>query len=132
VGARWAVVSGWGGQSRHFNYFLDFVRPVGCRRGQPASVQAWDTGPGIPVEEQSRIFQEFYQLENPERDRDKGLGLGLAIAKRSAELLGCQLTLCSKVGVGSVFKIAIPTASAAKSFRGEKPRRRPTATASTS
>jgi signal transduction histidine kinase/ActR/RegA family two-component response regulator len=86
---------------------------VGCRRGQPASVQVWDTGPGIPIEEQHRIFDEFYQLGNPERDRDKGLGLGLAIVKRSAELLGCQLNLCSKAGAGSVFKIAIPVANEA-------------------
>lgn len=83
---------------------------VGCRRGQRVSLQVWDTGRGIPEPEQTRIFEEFYQLDNPERDRDKGLGLGLAIAKRSAELLGCELTVCSKVGVGSVFGIAIPTA----------------------
>jgi two-component system, sensor histidine kinase len=86
---------------------------VGCRRGQFVSVQVWDTGPGIPLEEQRRIFEEFYQLDNPERDRDKGLGLGLAIVKRSAELLGCELSLCSKAGAGSVFKIAIPAASEA-------------------
>lgn len=81
---------------------------VGCRRGQIVTVQVWDTGPGIPMEEQSRVFEEFYQLGNPERDRHKGLGLGLAIAKRSAEVLDCQITLCSKVGVGSLFKVAIP------------------------
>jgi CheY-like chemotaxis protein len=86
---------------------------VGCRRGQPASVQVWDTGLGIPLEEQHRIFEEFYQLDNPERDRNKGLGLGLAIVRRSAELLGCQLTLHSKAGAGSVFMIAIPAASEA-------------------
>jgi signal transduction histidine kinase/CheY-like chemotaxis protein len=83
---------------------------VGCRRGAQVSLQVWDTGQGIPAEEQQRVFQEFYQLGNPERDRSKGLGLGLAIVKRLTDLLACELTLCSKVGIGSVFKVAVPLA----------------------
>ena len=66
---------------------------VGCRRGERLSVQVWDTGRGIPVEEQERVFDEFYQLDNPERDRIKGLGLGLAIVKRLSALLDCPLAL---------------------------------------
>ena len=61
---------------------------VGCRRrGAAISIQVLDTGPGIPPDQQDRIFQEYYQLGNPERDRTKGLGLGLAIVRRLVDLL---------------------------------------------
>ncbi len=46
-----------------------------------------DTGRGIAPAEQEHIFEEFYQLENPERDRTKGLGLGLSIVRRLSDLL---------------------------------------------
>ncbi len=42
----------------------------------------WDTGIGIPAEQHERIFEEFYQLNNPARDRTRGLGLGLATVRR--------------------------------------------------
>jgi two-component system, sensor histidine kinase len=54
------------------------------------------------------VFQEYYQLGNPERDRTKGLGLGLAIVRRLTDLLDCRLTLCSRPGHGSCFEVAIP------------------------
>ncbi len=81
---------------------------VGCRRGTRLSVEVWDTGPGIPHDQQARVFEEFYQLDNPERDRAKGLGLGLAIVKRLTALLDCPLTLRSEPGRGSVFKLSVP------------------------
>jgi signal transduction histidine kinase/CheY-like chemotaxis protein len=84
---------------------------VGCRHGARLRVQVWDTGRGIAEDQQERIFQEFYQTENPERDRSKGLGLGLAIVKRLTVLLDCPLTLCSKPGRGSVFTVEIPYAA---------------------
>ena len=87
---------------------------VGCRRcGAVASVEIWDTGRGIPADQQENIFQEFYQLGNPERDRAQGLGLGLAIVRRLTVLLGCPLSLCSEPGRGSVFKLAIPSVAEA-------------------
>ena len=54
------------------------------------------------------MFEEFYQIGNPERDRARGLGLGLAIVKRLTTLLGCPLTLRSVPGKGSVFKLGLP------------------------
>jgi len=84
---------------------------VGCRRaGQRLTIGVWDTGPGIEIENQSKIFEEFFQLSNPERDRRNGLGLGLAITKRLAELLDCPLELRSQPGKGSAFLLAAPTA----------------------
>lgn len=70
-----------------------------------------DTGPGIPEAEQERIFEEFYQLSNPERDRTKGLGLGLAIVRRLTELLDIELQLQSTPGGGSRFSIDVPAAT---------------------
>ncbi len=84
---------------------------VGCRRGRNlVDIQIWDTGRGIPDTEHSMVFQEFYQLGNPERDRNKGVGLGLAIVKRLTTLLQHPLHLQSKTGKGSVFTIEAPTA----------------------
>lgn len=80
------------------------------RRGRGVSIEVWDTGIGIPQAEQQRIFNEFYQLNNPERDRSKGLGLGLAICQRLCALLNHELTLDSRVGKGSLFRIAVPQA----------------------
>ena len=97
---------------------------AGCRRrGADASIQIWDTGRGIPREQQDRVFQEYYQLGNPERDRGKGLGLGLAIVRRLTDLLECKLTLRSQPGRGSCFEVAIPLSvgavEAADPERGE-------------
>ena len=87
---------------------------VGCRRRrEQLSIQVWDTGPGIPADEHEHVFQEFYQLGNPERDRTKGVGLGLAIVRRLTQLLEHPLTVYSQVGKGSMFAITAPYASAA-------------------
>jgi signal transduction histidine kinase/FixJ family two-component response regulator len=86
---------------------------VRCRpRGNGVAIEVADTGPGIPREEHERVFDEFYQLGNPERDRRKGLGLGLATVKRIAQLLGCSITLDSAPGQGSVFAIEVPLGDA--------------------
>jgi two-component system, sensor histidine kinase len=76
--------------------------------GESVRIEVVDTGQGIPYEEHERVFDEFYQLGNPERDRRKGLGLGLATVKRIAQLLGCQVSLDSAPGRGSVFRIDVP------------------------
>jgi signal transduction histidine kinase/CheY-like chemotaxis protein len=77
------------------------------RRCDRWRVEVWDTGPGIPADKQSVIFEEFHQLDNPERNRTKGQGLGLAIVARTARVLELPLSLCSRVGRGSVFAIEV-------------------------
>jgi CheY-like chemotaxis protein/two-component sensor histidine kinase len=67
-----------------------------------------DTGKGIPTSEQGRIFEEFYQLENPGRDRSKGVGLGLAIVQRLCELIGAKISIESVIGRGSCFRVSMP------------------------
>lgn len=70
-----------------------------------------DTGIGIPVEDQSAIFEEFYQLGNPERDRRKGLGLGLSIVQRAAKLLDHKIEVVSQTGQGSTFSVTVDKAT---------------------
>jgi signal transduction histidine kinase/ActR/RegA family two-component response regulator len=67
-----------------------------------------DTGKGIPASERGRIFEEFYQLDNPGRDRSKGVGLGLAIVQRLCELVGAKISVESVIGQGSRFRVSMP------------------------
>lgn len=67
-----------------------------------------DTGSGISEADQEHIFEEFYQVANPERDRSKGLGLGLAIVQRLSHLLDLDLRLESEPGWGTRFTMKIP------------------------
>jgi signal transduction histidine kinase len=69
-----------------------------------------DSGRGIREADQARVFEEFYQVDNPERDRTKGLGLGLAIVKRLAGLLDIGLELVSAPGHGTLFRLTLPAA----------------------
>ncbi|PWC90967.1 hypothetical protein TSH100_02015 [Azospirillum sp. TSH100] len=69
-----------------------------------------DTGCGIPTDQIDRVFEELYQVDNPERDRNQGLGLGLAIVRRLSDLLDHPVTVRSQPGEGSLFSIAVPLA----------------------
>jgi len=63
------------------------------RHRQGIALEVWDTGVGIPADQQEMIFREFYQIDNPERDRGRGLGMGLAIVQRLCNLLEHPLEL---------------------------------------
>jgi CheY-like chemotaxis protein/two-component sensor histidine kinase len=80
-------------------------------RASACRVCVSDTGRGIPEGERERVFEEFYQLGNPERDRAKGLGLGLAIVQRLTRLLEINLELDSTIGEGSRFSLTLPLAT---------------------
>lgn len=67
-----------------------------------------DTGPGIPADRQARIFEKFWQAEDPMTRRAGGTGLGLAVARGFAELLGGTLEVRSVEGEGSVFTLRVP------------------------
>jgi signal transduction histidine kinase/CheY-like chemotaxis protein len=86
---------------------------VGARhRGDRVAIEVWDSGTGIDAAEREHIFEEFYQIGNPERDRSRGLGLGLAIVRRLADLLGHEVELSSRVGRGSMFRILVTVGNA--------------------
>ncbi len=80
------------------------ARPVGAHW----CVQVRDAGPGIAVAEQAKVFEEFVQLNNPERDRALGMGLGLAIAKRFVEMMNGTLSVRSAPGQGTCMSVLLP------------------------
>ncbi|MDD5388750.1 MAG: ATP-binding protein [Gallionellaceae bacterium] len=84
---------------------------VGFRRRRgSALIQVWDTGVGIAPDHLDPIFDEYFQVGNPQRDRTQGLGLGLAIVKRVAGLLGSRISCHSRPGKGSTFEVSVPLA----------------------
>jgi signal transduction histidine kinase/CHASE3 domain sensor protein len=67
-----------------------------------------DTGPGIPQDEQQKIFEEFHQIDSSSTRKKGGTGLGLAISKRIVELHGGRIWVESEPGRGSSFRFVIP------------------------
>lgn len=102
---------------------------LGCRaRNDKLLIEVWDSGVGITPDQRQRIFEEFYQIGNPERSSHKGLGLGLSIVRRLVHLLGTEIGLVSRPGRGTVFRFALPRGHAAMIDRGtdERGARAPT------
>lgn len=83
---------------------------VGCRRlGSHLKLQVIDNGPGIPLEQQQIIFEQFVQLDQPSsRQTSAGLGLGLNIAKGLSTLLKHEMTLQSRINQGCCFSLTVP------------------------
>lgn len=77
------------------------------RQGQRLSIGVHDTGPGITVEQQAVVFEEFHRLD---RSNGQGVGLGLTIAHRIAGLLHAPLQLRSVPSRGSTFSISVASA----------------------
>jgi CheY-like chemotaxis protein len=97
---------------------------VGCRRcNDGLRIEVWDSGSGIPADQQEKIFGEFYRLGEPDRDRGAGLGLGLAIVDRLCRLLEYSREVKSVLGKGSVFAVTVPTAAAVAAPQLEPPGR---------
>ncbi|MCI0398810.1 MAG: HAMP domain-containing histidine kinase [Chloroflexi bacterium] len=85
------------------------LRPYGDKA---VEVVVQDTGPGIPPDELSRIFERFYQVDKARARNDgrRGAGLGLAIVKELVEAHGGRITARSQMGQGSAFVVRLPTA----------------------
>lgn len=74
------------------------------------AISVRDTGIGIAVVDQQRVFESFTQLAHPQRAKQEGVGLGLSIAGRLANAMGGELRLASEWGRGSTFTLELPLA----------------------
>ncbi|SMP25547.1 hybrid sensor histidine kinase/response regulator [Shimia sagamensis] len=77
------------------------------RRADKIVVEIWDTGPGIPIEQQAKVFDEFHRV-NAAASPAEGLGLGLAIVERACRLLAHPMHMQSEPGRGTRFCITLP------------------------
>ena len=71
-----------------------------------SAIHVSDTGPGIPEEEQPRVFQRFYR--GAEHAEEEGVGIGLYLVRQIAEGQGGYVKVSSQMGVGSTFSLYLP------------------------
>jgi signal transduction histidine kinase len=82
-----------------------------------------DTGPGIPPDQMSRIFERFYQVDRSRsrpQGHTEGAGLGLAICQELAQAHQGRITAESVVGIGSKFSVILPADDAASTITHRK------------
>ncbi|MCC5637678.1 response regulator [Nostoc sp. CHAB 5844] len=84
------------------------VRVSAMQTGHTVTFSVSDTGIGIAVADQERIFEDFVQIESPLQRQVKGTGLGLPLSCKLAELLGGSIAVRSELGQGSTFTASIP------------------------
>ena len=89
--------------------------------GDQVNVRISDTGSGIPAEHVPFLFDEFFQVNNHERDRSKGFGLGLAICRFLARQLGGDVRLLNTGAGGSTFEISLQREGAGGGRRPPRP-----------
>ena len=103
------VLTNLAGNAVKFTERGEVIVAAGAAGDGSLALAVRDTGPGIPEDQRERIFDEFAQLRNPERDRNKGTGLGLAICRRLVAAVGGRLLVASELGQGSLFTALYPS-----------------------
>lgn len=93
---------------------------MGLTPGNMLSIAVRDTGPGIPADQQERVFGAFEQAEDGLNRKYQGSGLGLAISQKLAEAMGGRIELVSEPGKGSVFTVAVPVEVKVKPVAAER------------
>jgi len=73
-----------------------------------AVFEVYDTGCGIPEEDQQRVFERFYQVERARSGPDRGTGLGLSIVRHAVGAMGGTVALTSRLGVGTRVSVTVP------------------------
>jgi len=117
--SRWVLASADPLERVLLNLVINAVRytPSGSiligARPRADRIEIWvvDTGIGIEKRHHASIFEDFYQVDNPERNQLKGFGLGLAIVHRLTIGMHWPLKLDSTPGKGSTFKVSVPQTS---------------------
>jgi signal transduction histidine kinase len=84
------------------------VHDLGVAVNNHFSVRVTDTRPGISIEEQKRIFEQFHQVDSSDTKAKGGTGLGLAIAKQIVEMHGGRIWVESTAGEGATFQMELP------------------------
>jgi signal transduction histidine kinase len=79
------------------------------RRSGMLTVEVADTGIGIAPTDQQRIFEDFQQVDSSTTKPYSGTGLGLSICRRFADMLGGRIAVQSELGVGSTFRLSLPS-----------------------
>ena len=80
-----------------------------CREDSHAVIRVRDRGIGIPMEQQSRIFERFYRAPDSDKRNIPGTGLGLALVDHIVKAHGGRVAVESRPGEGSTFSILLPT-----------------------
>lgn len=91
--------------------YSDPNQPVSVKldqQGKQVRIQVCDRGQGIPLAQQSRIFERFYRGDENRAGSPGGTGLGLSIVKTLVEGMGGQVTVRSQLNQGSVFTVLLP------------------------
>ena len=86
------------------------IRVTARADAREAVITVTDTGAGIPLAEQERIFERFYRVDAARSREEGGTGLGLSIAKHIVEAHGGRIAVVSSVGQGSEFSFSVPLA----------------------
>lgn len=79
-----------------------------------------DNGPGIPIEEQPRLFQKFYRLDSGDDKETYGYGLGLYLSRRLIEGMNGRIWVESSLGHGATFRFALPLAEKRNVLEGQQ------------
>jgi signal transduction histidine kinase len=85
------------------------VRITAAAKNGHFALSVTDTGPGIPLDQQNRIFEQFHQVDSSNTKAKGGTGLGLAIAKQIVEMHGGRIWVESALGKGSTFQMELPS-----------------------
>ena len=82
------------------------------RQADRVEFKITDTGPGIALEDQGRVFERFYKADRSRTRLNGGSGLGLSIAKKIVEMHGGAIGLESQTGAGTTFSVSLPVGDA--------------------
>ena len=102
------VVSNVVGNAIKYNRPGGEIRLQAGQRGKNCDILLFNTGPGIPAEDQERVFEQFYRVEKSRAASMGGAGLGLTIVRRIVELHGGNVSLQSKPGEWTQFHVVLP------------------------